>query len=87
MIMIMAIAMITHVPLSTPLTWSPRRWLIEEAILAKNDHLAEHNRSWLAARDIVALNLMSSPGSGKTTLLERTISELEHRPVHLCHRG
>ncbi len=49
---------------------------IEEAILAKNDHLAEHNRSWLAARDIVALNLMSSPGSGKTTLLERTISEL-----------
>ena len=50
--------------------------LIEEAILAKNDHLAEHNRSWLAARDIVALNLMSSPGSGKTTLLERTISEL-----------
>jgi hydrogenase nickel incorporation protein HypB len=50
--------------------------LIEEAILAKNDHLAEHNRSWLAERDIVALNLMSSPGSGKTTLLERTISEL-----------
>jgi hydrogenase nickel incorporation protein HypB len=56
--------------------------LIEEAILAKNDHLAEHNRSWLAERDIVALNLMSSPGSGKTTLLERTISELgAARPI------
>ena len=33
--------------------------VIEQAILAKNDHLAEHNRAWLAARDIVALNLMS----------------------------
>ena len=49
---------------------------IGEAILAKNDHLAEHNRDWLAARGIVALNLMSSPGSGKTSLLERTIAEL-----------
>ncbi len=49
---------------------------IEQAILAKNDHLAAHNRSWLDARSITALNLMSSPGSGKTTLLERTIAEL-----------
>ncbi len=49
---------------------------IGEAILAKNDHLAEHNRDWLAVRGIVALNLMSSPGSGKTSLLERTIAEL-----------
>ena len=47
----------------------------EQAILAKNDHLAEHNRAWLAERDIVAVNLMSSPGSGKTTLLERTIRD------------
>ena len=55
---------------------------IEEAILAKNDHLAEHNRSWFTARDITALNLMSSPGSGKTTVLERTIAELRTtRPV------
>ena len=49
---------------------------IGEAILAKNDHLAQHNRDWLAARDISAVNLMSSPGSGKTSLLERTITEL-----------
>jgi hydrogenase nickel incorporation protein HypB len=56
--------------------------VIEQAILAKNDHLAEHNRAWLAARDIVALNLMSSPGSGKTSLLERTIAELSgNRPI------
>jgi hydrogenase nickel incorporation protein HypB len=49
---------------------------IETALLAKNDHLAEHNRTWLAERGIVALNLMSSPGSGKTSLLCRTITEL-----------
>jgi hydrogenase nickel incorporation protein HypB len=49
---------------------------IETALLAKNDHLATHNRAWLAERGIVALNLMSSPGSGKTSLLRRTITEL-----------
>jgi hydrogenase nickel incorporation protein HypB len=50
--------------------------VLEQKVLARNDHLAEHNRAWLAERDIVAVNLMSSPGSGKTTLLERTIREL-----------
>jgi hydrogenase nickel incorporation protein HypB len=44
-------------------------------VLAKNDHLAEHNRAWLAVRDVLAVNLMSSPGSGKTSLLERTARE------------
>ena len=48
---------------------------IEQAILAKNDDLAVHNRVWLTERGIVAINLMSSPGAGKTTLLERTIRE------------
>ncbi len=46
-----------------------------EQILAKNDHLAAHNRTWISERGITALNLMSSPGSGKTSLLERTIAE------------
>jgi hydrogenase nickel incorporation protein HypB len=55
---------------------------IETALLAKNDHLAAHNRAWLAERGITALNLMSSPGSGKTSLLRRTITELVPvRPV------
>ncbi|HEV7870807.1 MAG TPA: hydrogenase nickel incorporation protein HypB, partial [Modestobacter sp.] len=55
---------------------------IETALLAKNDHLAAHNRAWLAERGIVALNLMSSPGSGKTSLLRRTITELAPvRPI------
>jgi hydrogenase nickel incorporation protein HypB len=49
---------------------------LEIDILAKNDDLAGHNRRWLAARGIVALNLMSSPGSGKTTLLTRTIGDI-----------
>ncbi|HJW69970.1 MAG TPA: hydrogenase accessory protein HypB, partial [Candidatus Binatia bacterium] len=42
---------------------------LEQEVLAKNDRLAERNRSWLAERGVVALNLMSSPGAGKTTLL------------------
>jgi hydrogenase nickel incorporation protein HypB len=46
---------------------------LEQAVLAKNDHLADHNRKWLARRGLTAINVMSSPGAGKTTLLERTI--------------
>ena len=49
---------------------------LEERLLARNDHLAAHVREWLAAIDVRAYNLMSSPGSGKTTLLERTVREL-----------
>lgn len=51
--------------------------VLEQDILAKNQHLAECNRGWLAGREILALNLVSSPGSGKTTLLERTIRDLQ----------
>ena len=56
---------------------------LEQKVLAKNDHLAEHNRMFLESREITAINLMSSPGSGKTTLLERTIHDLAAaaRPV------
>lgn len=49
---------------------------IERRILAKNDALASKIRAWLAGREILAVNLVSSPGSGKTTLLERTIPGL-----------
>jgi hydrogenase nickel incorporation protein HypB len=55
---------------------------LEQKVLEKNDLLAEQNRQWLRARDILALNVTSSPGAGKTTLLERTIRELgASRPV------
>jgi len=55
---------------------------LEQKVLAKNDAIAAEVRDRLADRDIVAVNLMSSPGSGKTTLLERTILHLAaDRPV------
>ncbi|HUI61477.1 MAG TPA: GTP-binding protein, partial [Steroidobacteraceae bacterium] len=47
-------------------------------ILAKNDAIAAQNRAWFAGREILALNLVSSPGAGKTLLLERTIQALKH---------
>jgi len=49
---------------------------LEHRILAKNDALAQENRAWFRGREILALNLVSSPGAGKTSLLERTIKDL-----------
>jgi hydrogenase nickel incorporation protein HypB len=49
---------------------------LETRILAKNDALAARNRAWFAGREMLVLNLVSSPGAGKTTLLERTIRDL-----------
>jgi len=56
---------------------------VEVQILAKNDRLAERNRGWFLGRDVVALNLMSSPGSGKTTLLEKTLVRMADRSAVL----
>ncbi|MGJ0397297.1 MAG: hydrogenase nickel incorporation protein HypB [Methylocystis sp.] len=53
-----------------------RRVEMEARILAKNEAIAAKCRAWLAGREILALNLVSSPGAGKTTLLERAISDL-----------
>ena len=50
--------------------------MLETALLAKNQRIAERNRGWFAGRGVLALNLMSSPGSGKTTLLVRTLQDL-----------
>lgn len=50
---------------------------LEARLLAKNELLAAKNRGWFAGREILAVNLVSSPGSGKTTLLERTIRDLK----------
>ena len=49
---------------------------VEQELLARNSQRAERNRGWFSGRNILALNLMSSPGAGKTTLLERTIRDL-----------
>ncbi len=45
-------------------------------ILEANDQMAEELQATFAARQILCLNLMSSPGAGKTTLLEQTLRGL-----------
>lgn len=60
---------------------------VEEQILAKNDHLAEHNRRWLDARNILSINLMGSPGSGKTTLLEHTLGDMPNERIAAVIEG
>lgn len=50
--------------------------VLEQDILTRNNTIAERVKGYLAARNIFALNLMSSPGSGKTTLLEKTVQKL-----------
>lgn len=49
---------------------------IEQAILAKNDALAEKNREYFNRHNIKVFNIISSPGSGKTLLLEKTLKHL-----------
>jgi len=60
-----------HVPATAPQTalhagMHGRTIALEQEILAKNQLLAERNRGWFEGREVLALNLMSSPGSGKT---------------------
>ena len=50
---------------------------INKNLLHDNDLMAERNRGYFEAKNILAINLVSSPGSGKTTLLEKTISALK----------
>jgi hydrogenase nickel incorporation protein HypB len=50
---------------------------VEQDILHQNNLLAERNRGYFEGRNILALNLVSSPGSGKTSLLERTLKDLK----------
>ncbi len=50
---------------------------LELDILQKNQLLAERNRGYFEAKNILALNLVSSPGAGKTSLLERTLRDLK----------
>jgi hydrogenase nickel incorporation protein HypB len=52
-------------------------------ILDINNRLAERNRGFFEARNILVVNMMSSPGSGKTTLLERTLKEISRRVMML----
>lgn len=50
---------------------------VEKDVLYENNLLAARNRGFFDAKNILAINLVSSPGSGKTTLLERTLTDLK----------
>ncbi len=59
-----------------------RKVTMEQDVLLQNNLLAERNRGYFEARNIFALNFLSSPGSGKTTLLEKIIPMIAgHCPV------
>jgi len=47
---------------------------IERKVLEKNDAIASDNRRQFQEKNLLVLNLLSSPGSGKTTLIEKTIT-------------
>ena len=50
---------------------------VERDILQHNEVMAAKNRGYFEAKNIFALNLVSSPGSGKTSILERTLKDLK----------
>jgi hydrogenase nickel incorporation protein HypB len=52
---------------------------LEREVLERNGAHARDNRAWLDRREVVAVNLVSSPGAGKTSLLEATVRNLANR--------
>ena len=50
---------------------------IEQDILQHNEVMASRNKGYFEAKNIFALNLVSSPGSGKTSILEKTLKDLK----------
>lgn len=47
-------------------------------LLEANETIARQLKSLFASRNMLVLNLISSPGAGKTTLLERTLTDLKN---------
>ena len=47
-------------------------------VLDANDRLAERNRGFFAAKNLLVINVFSSPGSGKTSLLQITTGTMCH---------
>ncbi len=57
---------------------------VEQDILRENQLAAAKNRGYFEAKNIFALNFVSSPGSGKTSLLEATLKALkEEMPFYV----
>lgn len=51
------------------------------SIFAKNDQLAAQNRAYFESKQLLVVNLLSSPGAGKTALLERMQQDWGDRSV------
>lgn len=49
---------------------------LEKDVLHQNQLFAERNRGYFTAKNMVALNMVSSPGSGKTSILEKTLEAI-----------
>lgn len=52
---------------------------ISKNILSTNEEYAVSIRNFLKQKNILALNLLSSPGAGKTTLLEKTLEKVKNK--------
>ena len=50
---------------------------LEQDILQHNEVMAARNKGYFDAKNIFAINLVSSPGSGKTSILEKTLADLK----------
>ncbi len=49
---------------------------VRQSVLKENDRIAGELRAEFARRDLLCLNLISSPGAGKTSILEGTLEAL-----------
>jgi hydrogenase nickel incorporation protein HypB len=49
---------------------------LNRSLLEKNDRVAERNRGFFRAKNLLVLNVVSSPGSGKTTFIRETATKL-----------
>lgn len=70
---------LTLAPVPSPSTVRKTIIEVEEDVLSQNNLLAKKNRDYFTAKNILAINMVSSPGSGKTSLLERTLSDLKEK--------
>ena len=51
---------------------------VNRPVMETNDMISDELKEMFAEKNILVLNLISSPGAGKTTVLERTLSDLRH---------
>jgi len=54
---------------------------VRQNVLKENDRIAARLREGFSERNVLCLNLISSPGAGKTSILEKTLAGLRDTPV------